>query len=181
MNSELSNALEALYQARIDFLKQLEQVPRELRSKHPAQGWNMLQVMEHIISSEVGTLEYMKKKTQAPANDIPVAGEESAAGSEQLKRALRSERKWKMPGVLPDPTGAQSFENMQAYWDGLFEKYRSFLEDLDPDYYNRAIFKHPISGRLNLYQTIEFLIDHIVHHGYQVERIKSEFRNKLEN
>lgn len=177
MNSELSNAFEALTQARIDFIKLLEDVPRELRSKHPAEGWNMLQVMEHAISSEVGTLEYMKKKTQAPADDIPVAGEESAVGSEQLKRALQSEIKWKMPGVLPDPTGAQSFENMMAYWDGLREKYRAFFEDLNPEYYDRTIFKHPISGRLNLFQTIEFLIDHLVHHGYQLERIKKSLKD----
>ena len=174
MNPKLISTLDALNQARADFIKQIEEVPRELRSKHPAEGWNMLQVMEHLISSEVGTLEYMKKKTQARADEIPVAGEESTAGSEQLKRALQSEKKWKMPGVLPDPTGAQSFENMQAYWDGLREKYRAFLEDLSADYHDRAIFKHPISGRMNLEQTIEFLVDHLVHHGYQLKRIKSE-------
>lgn len=172
MDSELSAALEAFTQARIDFIKQVEQVPREQRSKHPAEGWNVLQVMEHVITSEVGTLEYMKKKTLAPFEDIPIAGADSEEGSAQLNRALQSEKKWKAPDVLPDPTGAQSFENMLAYWESLYEKYRVFLENLNPGYYHRAIFKHPISGRLNLTQTLDFLTNHIVHHGYQVKRIK---------
>jgi len=174
MNTELSTALEAFSQARIDFIKKVEDIPREQRSQHPAEGWNILQVMEHVITSEVGTLEYMKKKTLAPYADIPLAGEESEAGSAQLNRALQSEKKWKAPDVLPDPTGAQSFDNMLAYWDNLRGKYRVFLDELNPGYYNRAIFKHPFSGRLNLIQTIDFLTNHIVHHGYQVDRIKTE-------
>lgn len=174
MNNQLSESFDVWDEARIQFIQLLEKCPRELRTRHPKEGWNMLQVMEHVITSEVGTLEYMKKKTQAPAAEIPVAGEESVAGSAQLSKALKSEGKWKKPDALPDPTGAQSFDNMLAYWENLREKYKGFLEDLDPAYYDRAIFKHPFSGRLNLYQTIEFLTNHLVHHGYQLKRICKE-------
>lgn len=178
MNKQLSEAFDEWDEARIQFIQLLEKCPRELRAEHPKEGWNMLQVMEHVITSEVGTLEYMMKKTQAPAAEIPVAGAESATGSAQLNRALKSEGKWKKPDVLPDPTGAQSFDNMAAYWENLREKYRAFLDDLDPAYFDRAIFKHPFSGRLNLYQTVEFLTNHLVHHGYQLARICKELEQQ---
>lgn len=174
MNNQLSQAFDELVDARIRFIEMLEDCPRELLSRKPEQGWTMLQVMEHVIAAEAGTLEYMAKKTQAPAAEIPLAGEESVAGSEQLNNALKSHGKWTKPEVLPDPTGAQSFDNMLIYWEDLREKYRSFLDALDPAYYERTIYKHPFSGRLNLYQTIGFLTNHLIHHGYQLARIRED-------
>lgn len=170
----LEDAFSLLEKEKENIVKEISGFERETRIRRPANGWNMLQVMEHIITSEAGTLEYMKRKTLAPAEEIPMAGEQGAAGSQQLNSALRSEKKWKAPDVLPDPTGTQSLENMIAYWDALRGQYRNFIGALDPAYYERAIFKHPISGRLDLFQTLAFLTNHIVHHRYQVDRIRRE-------
>lgn len=171
MNEELKQYIRRLDEARNVFIDQIESCTREQRSRAPESGWNMLQVMEHVLSSEKGTLEYMKRKTQAPFGDIPIAGDENSAKSDQLVEALKSDKKWKAPTVLPDPTGAQSFENMLAYWDRLREEYEAFLNDLDPGYFNREIFKHPFAGRLNLFQTLDFLINHLVHHVHQINRL----------
>lgn len=171
---KLVDAFSALEEQKDSFVMELSGFSREMRVKRPANGWNMLQVIEHIITSEAGTLEYMKRKTLAPAVEIPLAGEQSAQGSRQLNSALKSDKLWKAPEVLPDPTGTQSLENMLSYWDALRGQYRDFLEQLDPAYYHRAIFKHPISGRLDLFQTIEFLTNHIIHHRYQIHRISRE-------
>jgi hypothetical protein len=34
------------------------------------------------------------------------------------------------------------------------------------------VFKHPLVGRLDMTNTLEFLSNHIQHHMYQLERIK---------
>ncbi len=171
MTTDLTPYITRLSEAKDAFVRQLENCSREDRAKSPEAGWNMLQVMEHVITSEKGTLEYMKRKTQAPYNEIPIAGEENSAKSDQLITALKSDRKWKAPDILPEPTGAQSFENMLAYWDGVHDEYEAFLNQLNPAYYDREIFKHPFTGRLNLYQTLDFLTNHIVHHGHQINRL----------
>ena len=36
---------------------------------------------------------------------------------------------------------------------------------------NRAIFPHPRSGRITIYQVMEFLLDHLLHHQQQLGRI----------
>lgn len=174
MTTDLTPYMSRLSDAKDAFVAQLENCSREERSKAPGEGWNMLQVMEHLITSEKGTLEYLKRKTMAPFNDIPVAGVENASNSDQLIEALKSDRKWKAPEVLPEPTGTQSFENMLAYWDRLREDYQEFLGQLNPGYYEREIFKHPFTGRLNIYQTLDFLINHIVHHDHQISRLRAQ-------
>lgn len=172
MSEKLEPYSDRLFAAKASFLEKMESVSAENRTRSPESGWNMLQVMEHVIVSDRGTYEYLKRKTQAPAAEIPPASEETRTNSEGLQNALLSEKRWKMPEVLPAPTGAQSYDNLLKFWDQLYTEYHRFLSELDPDYYQRQVFKHPIAGRLDLFQTIEFQINHLVHHGYQLERIK---------
>lgn len=171
MNQNLEMLLNELEAEKSNFISMVEGFSRDQRMIKPENGWNMLQVMEHVIWSEQGTLEYMKRKTQAPWADIELTTENEHKRSEQLKEALISEKRWKAPDVLPDPTGSQSFENMMTYWDNLRNDYLEFLNSLDTNYHNRLIFKHPFSGRLNLYQTLEFLNSHLIHHIHQLKRI----------
>ena len=173
MNPELSSLIDRLQAEKAAFVQHIESHSPEERAAHPESGWNMLQVMEHVITSEQGTFGYLEKKTQAPHEELPLTDEAMSENGDKLKKALLSDSRWKAPQVLPDPTGAQSFENMSTYWDNLRNQYFKFLNELDEHYYDRQVFKHPFSGRLNLYQTLEFQINHIVHHGYQIERLKT--------
>ncbi|TVR38586.1 MAG: DinB family protein [Cryomorphaceae bacterium] len=172
MHQSIAPHWEKLTLLKNEWIAQLETLPQETCSARLAQGWNILQVVEHVITSETGTLGYMKKKTAAPWSEIPLANENHVSKGRQLNEALKSEKRWKAPDVLPDPTGSQSFDNMAKYWDGLRGEYQGFLSDLDPAYFERTIFRHPYSGPLDLYHTLDFLCNHILHHQYQVERIK---------
>jgi hypothetical protein len=171
MNQNLELLLQEFEEVKDTFTSLIESFSGDQRVAKPAEGWSMLQVMEHIIWSETGTLEYMKRKTQAPWAEIEITSDEEHKKSTQLNGALKSDKRWKAPDVLPDPTGAQSLENMIVYWDNLRVEYSKFLESVDENYHNRLIFKHPFSGRLNLYQTMEFLNNHVLHHIHQLKRI----------
>lgn len=171
MNQKLELLLNQFESEKNNFTAIVAGFSREQRAVKPENGWNMLQVMEHIIWSENGTLEYMKRKTKAPWSEIELTTDEEDKKSQQLNGALISDKQWRAPDVLPSPAGAQSYENMVAYWDKLRNDYLEFLNDLDVNYHNRLIFKHPFAGRINLFQTIEFLNNHIVHHVHQIKRI----------
>ena len=136
--------------------------------------WNALQVLEHVITSEVGTLGYLKKKTLAPAAELPKAGEDNQTKGESLVKALKSDEKWAAPEVLPDPKGERSLEKQLGFWSNHREQHFDFIQGLDAEYYNKQVFNHPLAGRIDLYHTMEFQADHIKHHMYQLERLKAE-------
>ncbi len=174
MHSELQPFLLQMEKAREAFIAEIADFGKEKRAVKSKEGWNMLQVMEHLLISEQGTLEYLRRKTQAPFSEIPVADHVSAEQSRQLNDALLSQNRWQAPPVMPLPTGTQSFENMLIYWEGLREEWSQFLFELQPAYFDRQVFNHPLSGRLNLYQTLEFTTNHILHHIHQLRRIAAE-------
>lgn len=177
MKDQLISAIDGIEAAKTTFVQLLEGYSRAERAKLPESGWSMLQVMEHLLIAEQGVLEYLIKKCQAPYTDIPPY-DASTSPSNLLKEALLSEKKFQAPEIMPDPTGAQSFENMQIYWDNLRLKFIRFVEGLDENYHNRLIFKHPTLGRLNLIETLEFIDSHITHHIYQIKRNAQMFSEK---
>lgn len=150
----------------------------ELTFRPNADSWNTLQVLDHIINSEKGTLGYMMKKTRSGWKDIPVATPENHEHSAQLDEALDSAKKWKAPSVLPDPIDDRKLEDMITYWHGLRQKFREFVANLDAEFYERQVFRHPYAGRLNLFQTLSFLEKHIIHHTYQIERISEAMQSE---
>ncbi|MDG1261195.1 MAG: DinB family protein [Flavobacteriales bacterium] len=139
---------------------------------HDEGQWNALQVVDHVITSEKGTLGYLMKKTKANPADLPIQGQANEIAGSKLNDALKTDRKWKAPDVLPQPKGDRSLEEMAAYWEGLQGKMVEFVSSLDKAFDDKLIFRHPIAGLLDLKATIEFLANHIDHHMHQLHRIK---------
>lgn len=162
--------------AKNDFLAHLATWSEEQLFFAPNGGWSALMVLEHIITSETGTLEYIRRKTQAPALEIESTGEREAASAQMLFSALRSQERWSAPDILPEPSGKFSLAQLNYGWNGNRTLWVNTLKAMDPEYLNKAVFKHPRAGRMNLDDTIEFLTLHIVHHRYQIDRIAEQYQ-----
>lgn len=172
MITNIDEALAALKLQKDDFVGLIESLPAEIRNRPPnAEDWNPAQVMEHVISSERGTLGYMIKKTSSGWENIPIATDDNAQESDKLHEALVSDKKWAAPSVMPEPQGQRALADQILFWDGVRDKYAEFLHRLDPNFYERQVFRHPYAGRLNLWQTLDFLTNHIVHHKHQIKRM----------
>lgn len=157
-------------------LRELQQwSPLELRTPSDQGAWNALQVVRHIIISEKGTLAYLLKKTSSGPEGIEKSNSESKQSGEKLQKALKASEKWKAPQVLPDPESID-LASSASYWGELRDQYDIFLNNLDPAFYDLQVFKHPLAGRIDLYDTLDFLSNHIQHHMYQLERIKRNVR-----
>ena len=170
----LEEALAGMKLQKDDFIEIINCLPAEIKSQPSNPSvWNVSQILEHVIVSERGTLGYMLKKTSSGWEDLPLATEENTHEASKLHDALVSDKKWSAPSVLPEPIGRRSFEDQLAFWDGVRSKYLEFLSNLDPNFYDRQIFRHPYAGRLNLWQTLDFLTNHIVHHKHQLSRLSS--------
>jgi hypothetical protein len=61
-----------------------------------------------------------------------------------------------------------------AFWQSLRADYEGFISQLPSGYHEKLIFRHPRAGMFDLSQTLRFLTDHITHHLFQLERIKSD-------
>lgn len=174
MTEEVKGAFERMALNRSRMLAELANWKEEDLQKHEAGQWNALQVVDHVITSEKGTLGYLMKKTQANPDELPQKGMEQVAAGSKLNAALKTDRKWKAPDVLPQPKGDRSLEEMAAYWEGLQGKIVAFVSSLDSAFDDKLIFRHPIAGPLDLKDTIDFLANHIDHHMHQLERIKNQ-------
>jgi hypothetical protein len=174
MTPETTRQLESLISNRKAMLAELATWSEEALMFKPENAWNALQVVDHIINSEKGTLGYMMKKTKAPASELPSLEEASTVAAEKLNDALKSDSRWKAPAILPDPSDERSLSEHAAYWGGLQQKIQQFSEALDVSYKGKLIFKHPYAGRIDLGQTVAFLANHIEHHMHQIYRIKSD-------
>ena len=173
MDPRISDYLERFETKKRQFIEELADLPEDLHARSSrASDWSPCQVLDHVIISEKGTLGYMMKKTSSGWENIPLVNAEHVEQSEILNSSLISDRKWRAPQVMPEPEGKRTIAEMSVYWGLLRTKYVEFLEQLNPEFYERQIFRHPFSGPLNLWQTLEFLTHHITHHQHQICRIK---------
>lgn len=178
MISLLATEWAAFEATKTDFLDQFATWSEDALVFAPNGGWNALMVIEHIITSETGTLEYIRRKTQAPALELDATGEREAAAAQMLFTALRSTERWTAPEILPDPSGKFTLAQLQYGWNGQRAQWESTLKTLPLEYSDKAIFKHPRAGRMGMRETLQFLTLHIVHHGYQIDRIREAYLAK---
>jgi hypothetical protein len=173
MNSNIEALLEALHHQKNSILHELDTWDEKSRTSAPAGHWNSLQIIEHIMQSESGVLGYMMKKTSSGWESIEFTNEEHAAKSAALNERLISREQYKIPAVLSEPEASADYATLKKRWNELHQRIHDFVLQLNPEFYGRQIFNQPAAGRLNLSQTLEFLTYHILHHTYQLERLKS--------
>lgn len=173
MNESIAPLWAALEEEKKKFLDELNGWSAARRAQKPAKGWNALQVMEHVMIAETGTLAYMKKKTQSGWQVLEPTGEEQIKASREVNQWLRSGKSYEAPSVLPEPTGEFDYAQAVMKWNALRSEMKVFFESLTPEYYDRLLFRQPFAGLLNLYQTLEFMTYHLEHHIPQLHRIKA--------
>ncbi len=119
-------------------------------------------------------LEYMEKKSQGP---LDKSGLGSTIRSALLTRALRNrKKKYKAPGAIGNPDDRPDIDAIAQSYRQVRADMRRFIMEVDDDLLDKAIFKHPVIGRINLAQTLSFLREHMARHAEQVqERIHHKF------
>lgn len=141
------------------------------RATPPQSGWSVLQILDHILLSEAGTLRYMKNKTahtKAFKKPTPVSYVRFAL----LTTALRSPFRFRAPeGVKPpEKEPLPSLEELLTQWAQVREEFRAFLEQFPEGQENKLVFRHPLAGRLTLLHTLSFMKDHLSRHVRQIRK-----------
>ena len=98
----------------------------------------------------------------------------TAIRSRVLRLALRLPfLRFKAPKYLAalTPETVPPVAELRTEWERVRRQLEQTLNEFPSQLLNRDIFKHPRSGMLNIYQTLDFMLDHVLHHQKQLERI----------
>jgi uncharacterized damage-inducible protein DinB len=180
MNHRLHLRLEQLEQATTRLLD-LAQSLGEKSHQAPGPGqWSAAQVVQHLLVAETGIGQYIDKKVQQEEG-LDKAGFLTFVRSRVLRLALRLPfLRFKAPKYLAalTPDTVPPLAELRTEWDRVRRQLERTLNEFPGPLLNRMIFKHPRSGMLNIYQTLDFMVDHVLHHQRQLERISKAVGSK---
>ncbi|AYA36671.1 DinB family protein [Hymenobacter oligotrophus] len=171
---QLENATEKLLQSAENLGEQAYQLPA------PGQ-WSAAHVVHHLLASEAAIGQYLQQKLR----------EQTQLGSGTMAMRFRSgllRLLLRLPGIkfkapsrvaaLTPATAADlpSLADMRAQWLASRRQLEHLLNEFPGQLISRAIFKHPRAGMLTIQQTLDFMLDHVLHHQQQLGRIGKALR-----
>ncbi|WP_303311184.1 DinB family protein [Hymenobacter sp. BT730] len=166
---QLERATNRLLTSASDLGEQANQAPG------PGQ-WSAAQVVQHLVVAESGIGQYIEKKL-LQAEGLQKGGVGSFLKSRLLRVLLRLPfTRFKAPAYLTNltPETVPTLPELRAQWEATRRRLERTLNEYPGKFLDRAIFKHPRSGMLTITQTMDFMLDHILHHQKQLERISKQ-------
>ena len=163
------NRLETLRHRYEETLK--EASPAQQQFTPESGGWNMLQLVRHLISTEEISTAYLLKKNYTNARREKGLG--TRFRSMFLRLMLRLPLKFKAPPIAAlQPANEQEVEQLLADWKTSREKLKGYLDNFPADKLNYEIYRHPRSGWISMEQALQFFGDHLQHHQQQLARLR---------
>lgn len=148
--------------------------PEQRNFKPTPNDWCMLQVAQHIIASESGTLNFVTQR--ARLKNTTWGKIKSKCNALALKILLALPLKFKAPKVEGlSPKEIEPYATVENRWATVRESWRQYLDDFKAEHLQDIVFKHPKAGKFTLLQTLDgFMAAHIKHHIQQLNRIKAD-------
>tara|TARA_R100001143_G_C3358741_1_gene134195 strand:+ start:3040 stop:3615 length:576 start_codon:yes stop_codon:yes gene_type:complete len=173
MKQKINSTFQNIEKQREEFISFYDSLNDEQRSFNPDnESWNLLQVMRHIVTAERLSLAYIQRKISS-SNNIPKAGLDSWFRTLILQIAFYLPLKYKAPKIAQVDEAYPDFESMKTEWDQVRSGFKELIDTTDSEILEKAIYRHPRAGMMNMKQAVEFLGVHISHHLKQVDRISS--------
>ena len=82
--------------------------------------------------------------------------------------------KWKAPKYIANPPNQMTLKEQREAWEKTRLEIADYINQYPEELLDRAVYKHPMAGRLSLSQAINSFIFHQRHHVYQIKRIRKE-------
>jgi len=148
----------------------LEKLDEEQLSYRPAEDkWSITQIVFHLVKSEQLSVISINKEIRNADNRK--AGVSALVRSSLLKYALMSPLKFKAPAILGNVPAEYDIEELKTKWITIRNKLNTALGEVDTELGKKYLFTHPYAGKMNIYQTMDFLVHHFNHHNRQIKRL----------
>lgn len=165
----MTDHLDRIESDRIKLFAELDDLSQEqLHFRRSPDKWTILQILDHLMTSEKLSVVYIKRKTSSDKS-IERSGLRSSFRIFALKLAFILPFKYKAPKIS-DSTGKNpNYKKLKTEWQGVRSELKELILKLDENTLKGQIFKHPIVGMLNMKQTLQFYDIHFNHHKKQIE------------
>ncbi len=173
MNRRTEQWLNALDKALQKLENDLSKYPSEQLNRKPAPGqWSVMQVVNHVMMAEAGSLNYLKKKLSDPSA-IKKAGIGSAIRTWLLNLSqIIPGLKFKAPAFINEDKlpPVSDREAVFQQWRASRAALRAFLESQPDEIFTKEAFRHPRAGRMTIVQMLSFFGSHLNRHVRQIKR-----------
>lgn len=179
MNVRLEKSFQNLASAQQEFRQELAPFTGErVRFKPNGTEWSAVQVLRHVVDTEKRVLASVRVKLKS-ATTADKVGIISQVKFALMLYAMKSNRRFKMPKELSEPTEEKSIDELKQEWADYRDKWKSYLEGVKEEKLPMVALVHPVFGAMSLTQSLDFISAHARHHMHQLKRIKGhpDFEN----
>ena len=174
MDSRIATSWERLTTRRDRILAEFTPWPDEQLRQRPApEAWSVIEVIEHLLLTEKLTFAGVRKNRGAA---IPITLRDRVRAGLVLGVMLLPTRVRIPKGVtaLAPSHADQALSRFVEGWETERRQMREYLATLSGKDLTEGVFKHPVGGWVTVRGTLIFLESHLLHHGYQLRRIRKD-------
>jgi len=134
--------------------------------------WSITQIVFHLVKAEQLSVISINTESRKPGGRK--AGMSAHFRSLLLNSSLMTPLKFKAPLILGNMPKEYDINELLTKWLTVRNKLHNALGEIDNESGKKYLFKHPYAGRLNIYQTMEFLVRHFNHHNRQIKKLAKQ-------
>jgi hypothetical protein len=177
MHPKTEKLFQQLEDSRRMLISAIQRYPQTISPVKPSvKEWSMAQVAIHLAITESQILGYVQRKLSK--GELQDSNLHSWLRYMVVIVALRFRRKIKAPKQVALPPEGVTLAEAIAKWEEVRGEWKQFLTQLPAGAIHKNIFKHPLTGFLNILQTLGFMNEHVRHHIHQIHRIGKTVNTK---
>lgn len=170
MKSEFIKRYNELDQKREKLFEELSSFSDETINQRPsANSWSIAEVISHLAVADKATLSYLKKKAQDTSRAENI-GLKNKFRYGILKFIFNLPIKLKAPSLLAQKKAFKTILEMDISWETTTKETLALIKTIDDKDFNKELFRHPIIGKMNLLQMVNFTHIHFDRHKKQIDR-----------
>ena len=121
------------------------------------------------MTADKGAYLYLQKKTQ-DISKAKKSGLREFIRYHVLKLAFSLPLKFKVPTVATPQSEFATLISLDIEWAQIKKDTIQLLSTLNDNDYTKDIWRHPVSGKMNLFQMVSFASIHFDRHQSQIEK-----------
>ena len=169
MLPNIQKIYDSLLEKRRALLQSLETYSTDkLSFKAGPDKWSAKEAIEHLVVVEDNFLEQVSAHRPVSSLD---PDKRSSKNYQIVLNVMRKDVEVDVPHESMEPHGEFSLTELFKRWDGIREKMRALLEEIDEKSEEDLVYEHPYAGPLNMAETLEFIDVHFDNHARHMDVI----------
>ena len=166
---ELLNKVQEFKRKRDSLLDGLGSLDPEMLTARPLEGkWSILEIVEHMV---IGEREVLMGLPEPSALRVYKRTIKNKLMLKIVMFVLGWRVKVKVPSKSMIPKGQTELRRIREMWDENQDWFRNYVEGCGQDDLKKAVFKHPVSGPIDVYQAVEMCFAHFESHRAQIDKL----------